>query len=70
MQNVMHYAKAIFAVLMAGLASALTFATEGSPEFMWLTITIAALTPVGVYLIPNAPKRDDTAETRGGIHTY
>lgn len=55
--NVAHYSKAIYAVVMAALAAGLTFATEGSTEFMWLTITIAALTPVGVYLIPNAEKK-------------
>lgn len=52
-----HYAKAIYAVVMSALGAAILFATEGSPEYMWLTITIAGLTPLGVYLIPNAEKK-------------
>lgn len=48
------YAKAIVAIIGAGITSALTFAVKDSPEFMWLTIASSVVTAIGVYFVPNA----------------
>lgn len=45
------YAKAIYAMVMAGLTAAAAIYVD----ITWLTIIIAALVPMGVYLVPNAP---------------
>ncbi len=50
------YAKAIYAVIMAGLTAAAAIYVDVT----WLTIVIAALVPLGVYLVPNAPAAPDT----------
>jgi hypothetical protein len=53
MNNVWVYAKAIVAVLMAGVTSALAFFGPDTSEFKWLTVISAMLGAVLVYLVPN-----------------
>ncbi len=50
------YAKAIYAVIMAGLTAAAAIYVDVT----WLTIVIAALVPLCVYLVPNALAAPDT----------
>lgn len=47
----MYAAKAIYAMLMAAIIAAQAIYTD----ITWLTIVLAALTPLGVYLVPNTP---------------
>ncbi len=47
-----HYAKAIYAFIMAGLTAAAAIYTD-NPVLIILT---AALVPIGTYLVPNGPK--------------
>lgn len=54
------YAKAIVAVLIAGVTAAQAALTDGITGQEWLTVALAVLTAVGVYLVPNAPKTDTT----------
>jgi hypothetical protein len=51
----MQYAKAIVAVIGAAVTAALAIFPSGSTTWNALTITSAALTALGVYLVPNAP---------------
>lgn len=55
--NVGLYAKAVFAALMAG-ATSVYAALDGEnfdlTDKDWITVVIAVLTAVGVYLVPNA----------------
>lgn len=46
------YAKAVYAMVMAALTAAAAIYVDN----VWLTIAIATLVPLGVYLVPNAPK--------------
>lgn len=56
------YAKAIFAVLMAALTS-LYVALDGEnfnlSDKDWLTVAVAAVTALGVYIVPNSVKSDN-----------
>lgn len=52
MSPVSPYAKALYAVVMAGLTAAAAIYVDVT----WLTIVIAALVPLGVYLVPNTPE--------------
>ncbi len=56
-----HYAKAIVAILGAGVTAALGIWTSGEVANV-LTIVSALLTAAGVYLIPNT---DPTAQHQG-----
>lgn len=58
------YAKAIFAALMAVLTT--LYAAMSGPNWDlsdrdWVSIVIAGVTALGVYLFPNAPQSVDTA---------
>ena len=59
--NVGTYAKAAFATIMAALTT-LYVALDGEnfnlSDKDWLNVAIAALTALGVYLVPNAKKSD------------
>jgi hypothetical protein len=55
MKNVAEYAKFIVAVIGAGLTAALQFAAPDTSEFKWLTIALAVVTAIAVYVVPNAP---------------
>lgn len=59
----MVFAKALVAVLMAALVSFQTLATDGVSVQDWASITVAVLTAVGVYLIPNVPASLSWAKT-------
>lgn len=55
------YAKAVFATLMAGVTS--VYAALDGENFAlsdkdWVAVAIAALTALGVYLVPNSRKSD------------
>lgn len=50
------YAKAIYAVIMAALLAAQAIYLDN----VVLTIVIAALVPLGVYIVPNSPATPDT----------
>lgn len=63
MNNVWAYAKAIVAVLMAGVTSALAFFGPETDAFKWLTVLSAMLGAVLVYLVPN--KSDDGRHEAG-----
>lgn len=56
------YAKALFATLMAVLTS-IYVALDGEnfnlSDKDWLTVAVAGLTALGVYLVPNALKSDN-----------
>lgn len=51
-------AKAIYAAIMAGLLAAQAIYVD----ITWLTIVIATLTAVGVYIVPNAKQSDQTGD--------
>lgn len=48
----MFMAKAIYAFIMAGLTAAAALYTDNAI----LIIVLAALTPIGTYLVPNTPQ--------------
>lgn len=57
------YAKALFATLMAAITTA--YAALDGENFNltdkdWLSIIIAAVTALGVYLVPNSRESEDT----------
>lgn len=52
MKNYSQYLKAIVGFLGAGLAGL----QQAFPGAHWVTLVTLALTPVLVYLVPNAPK--------------
>lgn len=54
----MSHFKALVAVLMAGLVSYQTLATDGVSVQDWCSIAVAVIGAVGVYLIPNTPALD------------
>lgn len=51
-----HYAKAIIAILGAGITAALGIVSPDTDLFNVLTIAAAVVTAAGVYLIPNGEK--------------
>ncbi len=56
------YAKAVVATLGAALATAQTAIPMSAEAHGWLTVVIAAVTALSVYLVPNEPAGVD----RGG----
>lgn len=58
------YAKAVVAALLAGL-TALYAALSGPngelTDAEWVSVAIAVVTAIAVYLVPNAPQSIDTA---------
>lgn len=60
--SVANYAKAIAAILGAGLTAALGTIAPDTDLFNTLTILSVMLTAAGVYLVPNAPKPDGRHE--------
>lgn len=52
----MYAAKALVAVIGAGVTAALAIFPSGSTTWNALTIAAAVLTALGVYLTPNTPK--------------
>lgn len=58
----MYAAKAIYAVVMAALLAAQAIYVDNT----LLTIVIAALVPLGVYLVPNKPAEDYTEQPSYG----
>lgn len=57
------YAKAIVAIIGAGLTAALGIVSPDTELFSVLTIIAAMVTASGVYLIPNAPADADAGGT-------
>lgn len=55
----MYAAKAVYAVVMAAITAALGLYDQAT----WLVILAAALTPLGVYLVPNTPSTN-TVQTQ------
>jgi hypothetical protein len=53
--NIFRYAKAIVAAVSAGLLAVQTVITMSNNAHAWVTVTIAVLTTLSVYLVPNAP---------------
>lgn len=53
----MYAAKGIVAVLGATITAALAIFPSGTPTWNALTIAAAALTAIGVYLVPNTPAK-------------
>lgn len=52
------YGKTIATFVTAALVAALSFWTDGISATEWLQIGIAALAAIGVYIVPNEPKRE------------
>lgn len=50
----MHYAKAIIAILGAGITASLGIVAPDTDLFNILTIAAAVVTAAGVYLVPNS----------------
>lgn len=58
------YAKALVASLLAGLTALFTALNGENGEISdaeWVTIAIAVVTAISVFLVPNAPVSVDTA---------
>ena len=53
--NISHYAKAVVAAVSAGLLAIQTVITMSDNAHGWVTVSIAVLTALAVYLVPNAP---------------
>lgn len=54
----MYAAKALYAMLMAGLTAALAIWSDN----VWLIVASAALVPLGVYLVPNSNTQEAVNE--------
>lgn len=57
-----HYAKAVVAIIGAGITAALGIIAPDTDLFTVLTIASAMVTAAGVYLVPNAPAPDGRHE--------
>lgn len=54
------YAKALVAALLAGLTALYTaLSGDGMTDAEWVTVAIAVLTAVSVYLVPNSRASDE-----------
>jgi hypothetical protein len=53
--NISRYAKAVVAAVSAGLLAIQTVITMSDNAHGWVTVSIAVLTALAVYLVPNAP---------------
>jgi hypothetical protein len=53
--NVLPYAKAVVAAVSAGLLAVQTTITMSDKAHGWVTVTVAVLGTVAVYVVPNAP---------------
>ena len=60
--NIWHYAKAIVAIIGAGITAALGLIAPDTDLFTVLTIASAMVTAFGVYAIPNQPAVDGRHE--------
>jgi hypothetical protein len=52
------YAKVTVTFIVAGLVALQSFLTGGITTTEWLQIAVAAFAGIGVYVIPNEPKRN------------
>jgi hypothetical protein len=62
MMNISRYAKAAVAAVSAGLLAVQTVITMSDNAHGWVTLTIAVLTTVAVYLVPNTPTAIQTPD--------
>jgi hypothetical protein len=53
--NISRCAKAVVAAVSAGLLAIQTVITMSDNAHGWVTVSIAVLTALAVYLVPNAP---------------
>jgi hypothetical protein len=53
--NISRYAKAVVAAVSAGLLAIQTVITMSDNAHGWVTVSIAVLTALAVYLVPNTP---------------
>ena len=70
MESPAHYAKAITAVIGAGVTAALGLVTPDDPAYVWLVIASAMLTALAVYVVPNRPAEADLVARQTGPDTY
>ncbi|WP_439593877.1 hypothetical protein [Microbacterium sp.] len=52
------YAKVIVTFIVAGLVALQSFLTGGITTTEWLQVAVAAFAGIGVYVIPNEPKKN------------
>jgi ABC-type nickel/cobalt efflux system permease component RcnA len=57
--NLARFAKAIVAVVAAGLLVVQTTITMSATAHSWVTVSIAVVSAIAVYLVPNAPAPDN-----------